>query len=161
MTKNEFKTLFDGHFDSVRSYIYYRCGDTDLATDIAQDVFLRIWEKQIHIDKTRPVSLLFKIARDMFVSSFRRKKVEMNFINNLERDPQEGSPEEKLEYKELEGRYNKALADLPEKQRIVFLMSRIENLKYYEIAERLGISVKAVEKRMKNALSFVRISIQE
>ena len=161
MTKDEFKQVFDNHFDSVRSYIYYRCGDTELATDIAQDVFTRVWEKQIRMDKGKPLNLLLKIGRDMFISNFRRKKVEMNFISSLERDPQEASPEEQLEYKELESKYNQALIDLPEKQRTVFLMSRIENLKYYEIAEKLDISVKAVEKRMKNALAFLKNSLQE
>lgn len=66
------------------------------------------------------------------------------------------SPEDQIRFLELQKNYNIALKNLPEKQRIVFLMSRIDELKYYEIANRLGISVKAVEKRMKNALEYLR-----
>ena len=50
---------------------------------------------------------------------------------------------------------------MPEKQRVVFLMSRIDNLKYAEIADQLGLSVKAVEKRMKKALEFLRNEIEQ
>jgi len=48
---------------------------------------------------------------------------------------------------------------MPENQRIVFLMSRMDQLKYTEIAENLGISQKAVEKRMTRALGFLRKKI--
>jgi RNA polymerase sigma-70 factor (ECF subfamily) len=53
----------------------------------------------------------------------------------------------------------RVIANLPEKQREVFVMSRIEKLKYKEISEKLNISVKAIEKRMRNALIVVREQI--
>jgi RNA polymerase sigma-70 factor (ECF subfamily) len=61
-----------------------------------------------------------------------------------------------MQYKELKSKYEHTLANLGEKQRVVFLMSRMEGMKYSEIAEKLGISVKAVEKRMNGALSTFR-----
>jgi RNA polymerase sigma factor (sigma-70 family) len=69
------------------------------------------------------------------------------------------SPEEQLIFEELKNRYETALTNLPEKQRTVFLMSRMEELKYHEIAERCGLSVKAVEKRMNLALSYLKQAI--
>ena len=68
----------------------------------------------------------------------------------------ENSTEQELEYTELKSAYEKALAKLPEKQRTVFLMSRMEEMTYKEIAERLEVSVKAVEKRMSIALSVLK-----
>ena len=59
-------------------------------------------------------------------------------------------------YKELKEELENAIADLPEKQRVVFLLSRIDKKTYKEIAEMLGISKKAVEKRMYNALDTLR-----
>jgi RNA polymerase sigma-70 factor (ECF subfamily) len=56
----------------------------------------------------------------------------------------------------MKERLERVLSDMPEKCRIPFLMSRIEDLTYFEIAQRLDLSVKAVEKRMKEALDFVR-----
>lgn len=70
------------------------------------------------------------------------------------------SPEKILEYKELKSKYELALSRLSEKQRVVFLMSRTEDFKYSEIAERLNLSVKAVEKRMKNALGFLKKALR-
>ncbi|MCG8701717.1 MAG: sigma-70 family RNA polymerase sigma factor, partial [Bacteroidales bacterium] len=154
MTREEFKKLFDKHFDAVRSYIYYRCGDTELATDIAQDTFMRVWEKQFSPKDGQIVGLLYKIASDFFVSRYRKQTTAANYVNSINLQPKADTIEQELAYKELKASYEKALAKLPEKQRTVFLMSRMDELKYHEIAERLGISVKAVEKRMKNALDF-------
>ena len=61
-----------------------------------------------------------------------------------------------MAFEQLKGDYDKALKKLPEKQRTVFLLSRVENLKYSEIADMLDISVKAVEKRMNLALNHLR-----
>lgn len=160
MTRKLFKDIFDNHFDAVRNYIYYRSGDGDLATDIAQDTFMKIWEKQIYFDENKNIkSLLFKIAGDLFISTHRRQKVIANFQLNLKTTSTWQSPEDMLQFKELRDKYESTLQRLPEKQRVVFLMSRIDNLKYHEIAQSIGISIKAVEKRMKYALSFLRIEL--
>lgn len=156
MTREQFKEIFDKHFDEVRNYIYYRSGDTELATDIAQETFIKIWEKQFGIVDGKIKGLLFKIAGDLFVSSYRKQKTAMNFSLNMKPQDSDITPEEQLQFKELQASYKNALANLPDKQRVVFLMSRMEELKYREIAERLEISVKAVEKRMKNALEYLR-----
>jgi RNA polymerase sigma-70 factor (ECF subfamily) len=159
LTRAEFKDLFDNHFDSVRNYIYYRSGDAEAATDIAQDTFLRIWEKHPSSDHHNITGLIFKIARDEYITHYRKQKVIAKFRLNSRPEPAGRSPEEQVIFEELKDRYETALLDLPEKQRTVFLMSRMEQLKYGEIAERLGLSVKAVEKRMNLALSYLRKAI--
>ena len=156
MTKEEFKYLFDSYFDSVRSYLLYRGAETDEASDVAQDVFMRLWEKQIEVDPKTSKRLLYKIAGDMYISKYRRAKLEINYLNSLKNDRIDNSPEDELKYKELFTKYKKALADLSEKQRTVFFMSRVEGMKYHEIAEQLKISVKAVEKRMNITLTFLK-----
>ena len=156
MTQNQFKEIFDKHFDEVRNYIYYRSGDTDLATDVAQETFIKLWEKQFDIHNKRIKGLLFKIAGDLFVSSYRKQKTVMNFKLSTKAEQMEITPEDEYQYNELQNSYSSALSSLPEKQRIVFMMSRMEDLKYHEIAERLEISIKGVEKRMKHALEFLR-----
>lgn len=65
-----------------------------------------------------------------------------------------------MAFEQLKENYRLALNGMPEKQRTVFLMSRIENLKYTEIAEKVGISVKAVEKRMTKALEYLRVNLK-
>lgn len=157
MTRAEFKALFDKHFDAVRNYIYYKSGDPDLATDIAQDTFLTLWEKQLNIDNEGSTKgLIFKIAHDNFISSYRKEKVSANFKLSLSESINMHTPEAVMQFDELKAKYERSLREMPEKQRVVFLMSRMDKLKYHEIAEMNGITVKAVEKRMKNALSFLR-----
>ena len=156
MTKEEFKYLFDSYFDAVRSYLFYRGAGPDEASDLAQDVFLRLWEKQMVVDPKTAIRLLYKMAGDMYISKYRRAKLEMNYLNSLKTDRIDISPEDQLRHKELSINYKKALARLSEKQRTVFLMSRMEGLKYHEIAERLKLSVKAVEKRMNLTLTFFK-----
>jgi RNA polymerase sigma-70 factor (family 1) len=161
LTRAEFKDLFDNHFDSVRNFIYYRSGDAEMATDIAQETFLRIWEKQPSSDQGKITGLLFKIARDQFITQYRKQRVISKFRLNAKPDFIGRSPEDQMMFEELKDRYEITLANLNEKQRTVFLMSRMEQLKYNEIAERLGLSVKAVEKRMNLALANIRQALGE
>ena len=156
MTKEQFKTLFDLYFDDIRRYLYYRCGDTTVATDLAQDTFMRVWEKQMVLLPERDTGLLYKIAGDLFVSHMRREKLRREAPGEIRFEQRDSSPEEELQYSELKEKYEKVLIKLPENQRIAFLMSRTEELTYQEIATRLSISVKAVEKRVSGALSRLR-----
>jgi RNA polymerase sigma-70 factor (ECF subfamily) len=156
LTRDQFKELFDQHFDAVRNYIYYRSGDGELATDLAQETFLKIWEKQLDPAHRNFKGLLFKIAGDEFVSHFRRQKALTRIRLGYKQELSGISPEEQMMFEEMRESYETALARLPEKQRIVFLMSRTDRMKYHEIADRLGLSVKAVEKRMNLALAFLK-----
>jgi len=160
LTKKEFKICFDQWFDELRNYISYRCCDTELATDIVQEAYLRIWEKNIVYQGKKTRGLLYKIARDLWISQHRKshsaEKYKLHFSFREERN----ETVDQLYYQELKEQYEKALIELPEKRRVVFLMSRMENLTYGEIAMRLDISVKAVEKRMSLALQDLRNKLE-
>ena len=161
MTKEEFKKLFDDHFDQIRNYIYYRSGDKELATDVAQDVFMKFWEKGFEYHPKENIGLLYKMASDSFISKFRHAKVAENYKVEVKFKLNDDSinPQEVLEYEQLKEEYERTLNEMTDKQRTVFLMSRLEGLKYAEIAEKLGVSIKAVEKRMNHALSLLRIRL--
>lgn len=159
MTREEFKNLFDTHFNSIRNYIYYRSGDKELATDVAQEAFMKLWEKRPELVNGSIKALLYKIAGDLLISNLRKHNVAMKYRAVFIPEELSESPYDLIHYKELLQNYEKALESLPEKQRSVFLMSRMDGLKYQEIAECVGVSVKAVEKRMKNALEYLRKAI--
>lgn len=156
LDKADFKFIFDNHFEEVRRYIFYRCGDEETASDLAQEVFMRVWEKRtkLTLDYIKP--LLYKIAGDCVVSDYRKKTVQIGFAQNMKLEFENISPQDQLQYQELKQQYAKALEQLSESQRTTFLMSRNDELKYNEIAERLNISVKAVEKRITETLRVLR-----
>ena len=161
MTEKEFKTIFDAHFEAIRSYLFYRSGDVDLATDLAQDAFMTLWEKKLIKDRSSVQPLLYKIAGNLFVNHYRRQstgrriQAELRFEIQVEEDP--GT---QLEYEETKQMYEKSLAQLSEKQRVVYLMNRLDGFTYPEIAERLAISVKTVEKRISQSLAHIRKVLQ-
>ena len=159
MTREDFNNIFDTFFSSVRNYIYYRSGDKDLATDVAQDTFMRLWEKMPKLTDNNMKSLLFKIAGDILISHLRKRKVAVRYTTRVMNEELSESPYDLLNYKEMLRNYEQALERMPEKQRTVFLLSRMEGMKYYEIADNLSISQKAVEKRMKNALDYLKLAI--
>jgi RNA polymerase sigma-70 factor (ECF subfamily) len=156
LTREDFKYLFDQKFDSIRSFIFYKCSDEEMASDIAQDVFTKIWEKGIYLHPDRDKNLLYKMASDAFISKIRRKKTELNFVNSITIENSELTGEDNLKYQDLKHQYSKALSDMTRQQREAFLMSRSQGLKYDEIAKSLNISVKAVEKRISNSLALLK-----
>jgi RNA polymerase sigma-70 factor (ECF subfamily) len=158
--QDDFKALFDACFEDVRRYVFYLSGNEEVSTDIAQDCFLKVWEKRIQIDPLRARGLLFKIARDLYLIKYKRDKLAFNFFRSFVPAENISSTDQELGYKELQQSYENALKTMPEKCRIVFLMSRADELKYREIAERTGISIKAVEKRMNKALEHLRRNLR-
>ncbi|HBG25185.1 MAG TPA: RNA polymerase sigma-70 factor [Rikenellaceae bacterium] len=156
LTKEDFKYLFDQKFDSIRSFIFFKCSDEEMASDIAQDVFTRIWEKGIYLHPDKDKNLLYKMASDTYISKIRRKKTELNFVNSITIENSELTGEDNLKYQDIKRLYSKALSEMTTQERETFLMSRSQGLKYEEIALSLNISVKTVEKRISNSLALLK-----
>ena len=150
--------IYDAHFDDLRRYLIYRSGDQDLSKDIAQNVFMKVWTKKIEIASGNIKSLLFKMATDEFISHIRKKKVEKEYTESIDlkliREPDNN--DDLLEKKVL---FQKALNQLPEKQKTAFLMNKMQGLTYKEIAEILNLSQKAIEKRIGLAIKALKQNI--
>ena len=160
LNKNEFKDIYDAHFDAIRNFVYYRCGDTETASDLAQDVFMKVWEKRFLLNGSDLKPLLYKMATDCSVSNYRKKLSRMGFEQSMTTEPAVTfTPEDSITFNELTATYAKTLAHMKEKQRTVFLMSREEGMTYPEIAETLSISVKSVEKHISDALRLLRTKL--
>ncbi len=154
-----FRAVFMRYGESIRNFIYAKCNDLALAEDITQDVFVTLWQRCADADPETVKSFLYKIASNRVIDYFRRNKVAANYISNRKSSVDHISPQFLLEEQEYKVKLDRVLMDIPEPSRIVFLMSRMERLKYDEIAERLDISVKAVEKRMHKALLIIKSRI--
>lgn len=155
--KDDFKALFETYFESIRLYIYYKIAEKEAADDMAQDVFMTIWEKRINIMQQNIKSLLYKIAAGLVVDYYRKCDVKADFGKWIRVNGNDtvSNASEEAEYNDAIKLYADALNNMSEGQREVFMMSREEDLSYREIAERLELSVKAVEKRMNGALKIL------
>jgi RNA polymerase sigma-70 factor (ECF subfamily) len=151
-----FKDIFDRNYEYIRNYLYYLSGDMNLAEDIAQDVFMILWEKRSGIRDETVRPLLFTIARNCFLKNKRHENYDLRFRSAYFEKFDNKSPEYLLELKEFDEKLQQTIANLPGKCRPVFLMNRIDGMTYREIAEYTGVSVKAVEKQMRKALAFLR-----
>ena len=160
MTAKDFKMIYDTHFDDLRRYLIFRSGDQDLSVDIAQNVFMKVWTKKIEIASGNIKSLLFKMATDEFISHIRKKKVEKEYIEsvNLRLIREPDNDDDLLEKKVL---FQKALNQLPEKQKTALLMNKMQGLTYKEIAEVLNLSQKAIEKRIGLALKALKQNLNQ
>ncbi|MEZ5104411.1 MAG: sigma-70 family RNA polymerase sigma factor [Draconibacterium sp.] len=158
--KSEFIGLFNQLYRPVRNYIYYKTGDNDVADDIAQETFSKIWEKKETIRVETAKQLAYTIANNLCKNRFDHERVVLEFANSYKPGGNENSPEFEMEMNEFNERLNSAINGLNDKSRVVFLMNRIDGLTYNEIAKTLDLSVKAIEKRMKNALDELKKSIE-
>jgi len=156
----QFEHIFQSHYEAIRNYIYYKSGSIDEAEDIAQETFLKIWEKRETIIPPTVKPLLYTIAGNIFLNHWQHRNVEIQFALQYGNEVSPSSPEYDLEMKEFDEKLQNALSALTEKNRTVFLMNRIDRMTYQDIANSLDISVKAVEKRMNKALTFLRKTLE-
>jgi RNA polymerase sigma-70 factor (ECF subfamily) len=153
--KKAFRSVFTAHNARIKNYIYYRTGQLPLAEDLTQEVFLNAWEKWSGLQEETLIPYLYAIARNLIINNARRSTIELRFQQKETPLHDSESPEYVMEMQEFDRLVQKAISLLPEKQRSSFLMNRIDRLTFREIAEIERISVKAVEKRVKNALDFL------
>lgn len=159
--KKAFQKLFEEHYESVRRFAYYKTGDMDQAEDLAQETFMKCWEKFGELRPQTAKNYLFTIAANLAANQYKRKQVAVKFQMQqaIGAEAQAETPEFEMEHRQFSDLLQQALAALNEGQREVFLLNRMEELTYKEIAGRLGISVKAVEKRMSKALAELKAKL--
>jgi RNA polymerase sigma-70 factor (ECF subfamily) len=125
----------------------------ELSEDIVQEVFVMLWSKRDSIKNDQIIRFLYISANNLFIDNYRHQNVTLKLTGtNKQQNEMADSPEFLMEYKEFDVALQKAISSLSEKERTVFLMNRIDGLTYNEIAENMALSIKAVEKRMHNAV---------
>ena len=156
-----FELLFDAYYDELQHFIYFKSGDTEIAEDIVQDAFLKVWEMRLKVKVETARALLYTIAANLFSNRYKRMKLNFKLHQTIVEDRTFETPEFEMEIKEFDMKLQRVLSELGENSRVVFLMNRMDQMTYGEIAVALKISVKAVEKRMKKALEHVRKEIEQ
>ncbi len=155
-----FQKLYEELASSLYNFLYYKTGDKYLAEDILQDSFIKLWNNLENVEEVKAKSYLFTVANNNFLNHVAHKKVVLRYASESKYSYSNETPEYVMEEKQFEQKLLAAIANLPRKQREVFLLNRIDKMKYKEIADLLNLSVKAVEKRMSAALKHLRIHIK-
>ncbi|MEN0006450.1 MAG: RNA polymerase sigma factor [Bacteroidota bacterium] len=151
-----FKTIFLTHAERLRNFLYYKTGNVQQAEDLVQDAFGKLWENCAKVQLEKAKSFVFTVANNAFLNQVAHQKVVLKFEQQGHTQRTNEDPAFLLEEAEFKQRLMEAISNLPETQREVFLMNRIDQMTYKEIAEALGVSVKAIEKRMHKALVALR-----
>jgi RNA polymerase sigma-70 factor, ECF subfamily len=162
LDERSFEMLFKERFKELVFFAQRYVKDLDSAREITHDAFIALWEKRKTIDVTRSVnSWLMTSIHNKCLNHLRdNKKFDQNILalEHLLSEPDQGY--DKLVSEETTAMIHQAIDELPEKCREIFKMNRFDNLKYQEIADALGISIKTVETQMSKALQHMRTRLQ-
>ena len=170
LTDQELKALMQRDGDQAidqlfRMYYAYLCqavykilGDPSLVEDLVQDVFFEVWRKRDKLQINISIkAYLRRAAVNKALNFIRDQKIK---FEDEERAPEQESKinnaVQKLEADELQGQIDKAIDRLPSRCRVVFVLSRYEEMSYQEIADHLEISIKTVENQISKALRILR-----
>lgn len=159
-----FEKVFRHYYNMLCAYASGIIEDYDEAEDIVQQTMVKIWEKRSDIEISN--SLKSYLYRSVHNAALNRKK--HSNVRKLYADDYKSRNNvvsEATSIKVIQSELEKAIADsinkLPEQCRLVFKLSRFEDLKYSEIAEHLGISIKTVENQISKALRMLRSDLHD
>jgi RNA polymerase sigma-70 factor (ECF subfamily) len=156
-----FEKLFKDHYKALHIYVNTMIRDDEMAEEIVQNMFMRFWEKRelLNIDLSVK-AYLYKCVHNDTLNYLKHEKVKARYQEHAAFSLNYSEPaSHKAELNELEWKLQEALKDLPEQCRTIFQMSRFEELKYREIAEQLGLSIKTIENQMGKALRILRLKL--
>lgn len=162
-----FELLFRRMYPQLCAYSRKFLNDPADSEEIVQELFYSIWKHRDRLDENQSLSsYLFTSVKNRCLNFLEAKKSRtrhadlMRYLYIHESIDSINSYHTLLK-KELEKDFDKALEDLPQECRKIFELSRLEGLKYQEIAVKLNISIKTVETQISRALSKLRVMLKE
>lgn len=159
-----FTEIFNRYWKPMLVVAANKTGDMDDAEEIVQDIFVSLWNRRQQIELTSSlknylsVSVKYKVIKALA----KRDNYQKYAAHSLEvNDYLDDSTQEWLEFEELRHRLNELVAELPEKCRLVYQLSRDSGYSQKQIAEELGISEKTVEAHLGKALRNLRSGLNQ
>jgi len=107
-----FEQLFDAYCDELRHYIFYKSGEIEIAEDIVQDAFLKLWEVRTNVRPETARALLYTIANNLYANKYKRQKLKLKFEQTLVEDRVYESPEFEMEIKEFDRKLQQVLSSM-------------------------------------------------
>ena len=150
-----FKRTFDRWQQSLQHFLLAKGVYEKNVADLVQESFVRLWKKCADLSEENAGAFLFTTAKNLGVDQFRKEKTALKYRTSLNQRIEVKDGQYYMEAEEFRLRLENAIASMTEASKEVFILHRFDNMKYKEIAQTLGISVKAVEKRMHKALKHL------
>lgn len=164
ISEYEFEQVFKSHFKALHAYACTILKEEAQAEELVQQVFFKLWERkdQVHITQSVQAYLYRSVYHEClnYLKHQKVKKAHQShtlYTSGAAVDPVSRD----IAARELQKKIDEALRQLPEQCRTIFQMSRFEDLKYREIADKLNLSVKTVENQMGKALKIMRLQLVE
>ncbi|WP_398455446.1 RNA polymerase sigma-70 factor [Sphingobacterium thalpophilum] len=157
--QRKFREFYLTYKDKVYTYAFSHLKDKDMAVDVVQEAFTRIWKKVTAGEEPNNLqSYLYTVSRNIVFDEIRKEKVRMNFLEKqrMANEGGDNSGEEHIEFKDLERLYCEALELLPDARKRIYLLSKEEHLSNQEIADLLGISINTVRDQIVKSNKMVR-----
>lgn len=161
--ESAFDAIFRAHYARLVRMSEGMLGERAPAEEIAQDVMLELWRRRASlVVETSLQAYLFRATRNRTLNYLRHEKV-VNRGSVYAGPEMAAQPvgDDELRTREIDAALKNAMAALPPRCRAVFELSRVQGLKYAEIATALDISIKTVEAQMGKALRIIRERMAE
>ena len=160
-----FEAMYRYYYEQLCQFAFRFVNNHAAAEDLVHNVFYNIWKNRTDWDPKGPlVSYMFRSVKNQALKYLAHRKVqnrdELKDLSILP-DQHRMNPEEKYRGEEFEEAVRKAVEQLPERRKIIWLMHREDKLTYREIAEILDLSVKTVETQMSRSLKFLRSQLSD
>ena len=157
-----FEQVFKTHFKNLHAYACTITREEAAAEEVVQQVFVKLWERSEGLSISGSVpAYLYRAVYNESLNYLKHQKVRSAYgqhvVHSMKNETEHAG--KSLQLKELENRLAEAMNDLPEQCRTIFQLSRFEELRYREIADRLGLSIKTVENQMGKALKILRVKL--
>jgi RNA polymerase sigma-70 factor (ECF subfamily) len=161
--------LYDRYGRLVYSIALNSLGDSSLAEEVTQDVFLRVWQRAVTYDiqQSRVVTWLASIARHRAIDILRQQRVRpestsLSWADIVPNDPPDDqNVEDEAEWKARRQRIQQAMAQIPEEQRLALGLSYFRAMSHQEIADQLGIPLGTIKTRIRLGLQKLRQILEE
>jgi RNA polymerase sigma-70 factor (ECF subfamily) len=150
--------IFSKYYAYMCRSAYRILADENLAEDLAQEVFYELWKRRRELSVSTSLKAYLRRATVNKSLNYIRDHRKVRFEEEGRIDEQTSPPpaSQRVETAELQDLIDKAIDELPDRCRIIFILSRFEDMTYNEIAGLLGISAKTVENQISKALRLLR-----
>ena len=154
-----FEKIYKSYFALLQNYSTSIVGDSEVALEIIQNIFVALWENRKNLDREK--SLRNYLLRSTHNNSLRYLKTRFVHLQHQKSEEEQENVIREEEEPEPEQQLSALLNELPERSRQVMIMSHIENRKSADIARKLGISVRTVETILYQAMKKLRGKIKK